>query len=210
MDKTGRKTPTQARALRRLRRDRRRRMLRIGGFLAIGLIAFTFIFALFAPGLDIKLGGYGPNYQGESVSIPDGYKDGTLRGGTPHLKSIDESHPAYSSVPASSGWHYGVTAKWGAHDEVVVDEILVHNLEHAGIGIHYDCPSGCDELVEELVRIIKPYHKVIVSPYPGMQNKIVLTAWGYIDKFDVFDEKRILDFIEAHINSSSAPEPLGM
>ena len=125
-------------------------------------------------------------------------------------KSIDESHPTYSSIPASSVWHYGVTAKWGALDEVVVDEILVHNLEHAGIGIHYDCPSGCDELVKELVRIIKPYHKVIVSPYPDMQNKIVLTAWGHIDKFDVFDEKRILDFIEAHINSSSAPEPLGM
>ncbi len=46
-----------------------------------------------------------------------------------------------------------------------------------------------------------------MSPYAGMDTAISLTAWTFIEKFDVFDEDRIRDFVGAHESSSNAPEP---
>ena len=119
------------------------------------------------------------------------------------------SHPPYSSVPATSGWHYEAPlapARWGVHNEVLPDEVLIHNLEHGGIGVHYSCPDGCEQLVEQLGSIVRSADEVILSPYPGIDTRIALTAWTVIDKFDEFDQKRIEDFIRAYVNSSVAPE----
>ena len=88
--------------------------------------------------------------------------------------------------------------------------MLLHNLEHGGIGVHYDCPDGCDELVEQLGELVKTAAdrggKVIMSPYPGMDSTISLTAWTFIDPLDIFDEDRIRDFVDAHLSSPNAPE----
>ena len=129
--------------------------------------------------------------------------------GNDHIVPGDE-HPSYKSVPAASGWHYSrplAPAPWGIYDRPLPDEVLVHNLEHGGIGIHYDCPEGCPELVARLAAFAPEYDKVIVSPYPGMGTRIALTAWTFIDKLDEFDEERIAEFIDAHMNSPIAPEP---
>ena len=125
----------------------------------------------------------------------------------PHVEPGEE-HPPYNSTPATSGQHHPFWAKWGVHDVVLPDEVLVHNLEHAGVGIHYDCPEGCPELLAELTAIASRYTKVIMTPYPGLHARIALTAWTYLDLFDEFDEARIVGFIEAHVNSNEAPEPL--
>jgi hypothetical protein len=91
--------------------------------------------------------------------------------------------------------------------------VLVHNLEHGGIGVHYNCPEGCPELVEQLSEVVNRATgeglKVIMSPYPGMDFRIALTAWNFLDKFDDFDRDRINKFISAHESSPNAPEPLG-
>ena len=202
--RSGRLSPTQARAERRRRRQRRRRFLRYGALLGIGGIAFVFIVALFAGSLAPFIGTGGPSGDaGESVRIPAGYDPG----GTPHLNALDEDHREYSSIPPTSGWHIGQTARWGVHDEPLPNEVLMHNLEHAGVIIHYSCADGCPELVLELKEIVDQAQKVILSPYPDMDTKIALTAWGYIDRLDAFDRARIADFINAHVNSSNAPEP---
>ena len=76
--------------------------------------------------------------------------------GRDHVRSGGGS-TAYNSVPATSGWHYGhpfAPADWGVDEEVLADEVLVHNLEHGGIGVHYNCPDGCDELVTRLREMV--------------------------------------------------------
>ena len=45
-----------------------------------------------------------------------------------------------------------------------------------------------------------------MSPYPDMGTRIALTAWTFIDKFDLFDEARISEFIGSHESSPNAPE----
>ena len=125
-------------------------------------------------------------------------------------------HPPYNSVPATSGWHYSgpglAPAPWGVYDEVLPDEVLVHNLEHGGIGVHYDCPDGCPDLVATLSNLVNRAVggglKIIMSPYPGMETTIALTAWNYLDKFNELDLQRALEFIDAHHASPNAPEPL--
>jgi hypothetical protein len=65
--------------------------------------------------------------------------------------------------------------------------------------VQYNCPEGCEELVAQLTDIVERYHSnVILAPYPGMESKIALTAWGRIDTFETFDEGRIVKFIEAY------------
>jgi hypothetical protein len=89
---------------------------------------------------------------------------------------------------------------------VISDEVLEHNLEHGGVGIHYNCPGGCPALIQGLAEIAGRYGKVVMSPYPDMRSAIALTAWTFIEKLDELDERRITEFIEAHVSSPVAPE----
>ena len=77
--------------------------------------------------------------------------------------------------------------------------------------MHYDCPVGCGELVAQLASIVEGAVaqglKVIMTPYPGMETRIALTAWNFLDAFGGFDEERIRTFIRAHESSPNAPEP---
>lgn len=222
----GRLTPTQARSARRMRRHRRRRFIRVGGFTAILLVAFFFIASLFAPSLPISFGGTSYGEAGEEFS------EQTY---SPHIVEGAE-HPSYNSKPATSGWHYDAPARWGIYDEFLPDERLVHNLEHGGIGIHYNCTDGCPELLSQLTKFatrtpgdwldqymedltesgstgklnramnVEGNYKVILSPYPEMDTRIALTSWTYKDSFDEFDSQRVIDFIMAHMSAPAAPE----
>ena len=64
--------------------------------------------------------------------------------------------------------------------------------------VQYDC-DDCEELVDQLAGVVRRYHEhVILAPYPNLDNRIALTAWGRIDKFDEFDENRVVTFIDAY------------
>jgi hypothetical protein len=126
-----------------------------------------------------------------------------------HLERPDEVHEPYNSTPATSGPHFPVWwQEWGVVDEELPDELVIHNMEHGGVIIRYDCPEGCSELVSQLAEVTLRYPKVILSPYSNLGTRVALTAWTYLDKFDEFDEDRIVRFIDAHMNSPEAPEPL--
>jgi len=58
--------------------------------------------------------------------------------GQTHIAS-GAAHPAYSSNPPTSGWHYASPARAGFYEEPIADETLIHNLEHGHVVISYDC-----------------------------------------------------------------------
>ncbi|MAX04412.1 MAG: hypothetical protein CL883_03740 [Dehalococcoidia bacterium] len=152
-----------------------------------------------------------------SIEIPEA-EDYLINGRLPGTKVFEqvnlvigfgESHPEYKSTPATSGWHYGqpdAPAPWGVHDEFLPDEVLLQNLVQGGIGLHYNCEDGCQDVIDVLAKFSEQYPKILVSPYTGMNKKIAITAWSYIDEMDEIDVGRIEVFIKAHHNSERAPE----
>jgi hypothetical protein len=117
--------------------------------------------------------------------------------GNAHIATESTPHTAYNTDPPTSGPHLPYIAPWGIHTSPVPRELQVHNLEDGGVMVQYNCE--CPELVARLRAIVQRYDKqVILAPYPGMKSTIALTAWGRIDRFDDFDEKRIVQFIDAY------------
>jgi len=128
--------------------------------------------------------------------------------GQTHIQ-VGQSHPQYNSVPPTSGWHYANPAPWGVSREPIPDEVQVHDLEHGGIMVQYDCPTDCPDLISKLETIGRSYpSKVIVAPYPGLvektQHRIALTAWTKLMNLDNPDEAQIRRFIAQ--NKDKAPE----
>ena len=202
-----RPTPTQARRARRQRRERRRRIYRWAGICAVALVAGGLI-------LSLVIGGLPLDQMFGAFSAADGPGQRVADQGRDHI-SVGEDHPAYNSVPGTSGWHYNVPIapkRHGIYEVEIEDEYLIHNLEHAYVNVHYDCPEpeGCPELIAQLTPMVEDWiergGKLLMSPYSGMDARIALTAWNFIDKMDEFDEARIRDFVTAHEGSRNAPE----
>ena len=117
--------------------------------------------------------------------------------GNLHVASADTQHEQYNSDPPTSGPHLPYIAPWGVHTRPIVRELQVHNLEDGGVVVQYNCE--CPDLVAKLKAVVDRYDRhVILAPYPGMKQKIALTAWTRLDTLDEFDEARVTRFIEAY------------
>ncbi len=128
--------------------------------------------------------------------------------GNRHIAEAEVGLTTYNSNPPTSGPHLPMVANWGVHKEPVTKELQVHNLEDGGVVVQYNCPaadSGCTPLVDKLADVARRYDRVLLAPYPGLSEKIALTAWTRIDKMNDFDEKRIVRFIEAYIHVDHHP-----
>lgn len=112
-----------------------------------------------------------------------------------------QAHPAYNSDPPTSGWHYDTPLDAGFHETPVADEQVVHNLEHGHVVISYDCSKLADcaatkPQIRQLVERNRNW-KVTAVPRQNAGAAIALTAWGWLDKLDGYDEARIAAFINA-------------
>ena len=168
------------------RRNQTRRYLTMGviALLVVGAIALAAgpLSSLFGGGAAAAQGTQHPNLGQEHVN----------RG---------VQHAPYNSNPPTSGPHYPDWARWGVFDQPQPDELLVHNLEHGGIVVHYNCPDGCPELAGQLRDVVAGYRsKVILAPRPNpdVPCRITLSAWTWLDCFNDFDAERIHAFIRAH------------
>ena len=128
--------------------------------------------------------------------------------GNRHLTSSQVVLTTYNSDPPTSGPHLPSVARWGIHERPIPKELQVHNLEDGGVLVQYNCDRAnqeCRELVDKLAKIVRRYNHAILAPYPGVIQKITLTAWTRMDKFNEFDEKRIVRFIDAYIDIDHHP-----
>ena len=202
-----RPTRTQVRAARRARRNRRRRFLRFGIFTAVASVSFIFIISLFAGG--INFGGSGGFFE----SAPDGPGERFPEVSRTHVASGQE-HDEYNSVPATSGPHLSqplAPTRWGVHETELEPEVYLHNFEHGGVAVFYNCPEGCDTLKTQLNELVNTGvnrgAKMLLAPHSGFEGRIALAAWTFLDVFDEYDEDRIGDFFDSHVSSPNAPEP---
>jgi cytoskeletal protein RodZ len=130
--------------------------------------------------------------------------------------------PTYKSYPPASGPHYSAQGIAPVNWQTIAtlqEGQYIHNLEHGGIAILYDCPSGtaCTTLknaLENYVKNLAPVEptygevKVVLTPYSrGMQKKVALVAWDYIEFLDGYDQAEITRFYENHVNQGPEQIP---
>lgn len=120
----------------------------------------------------------------------------------------------YQHQPPTSGSHYsqsGVAPVAWQTIGTLQPEAWVHNLEHGGIVVLYNCPGGCDDLQKQLTTYVNSLvpaepqygeYKIIMSPYSeGMgTHKVAVLAWDRIEFLDGYDQARITEFYEAHVD----------
>ena len=201
-------TRTQIREERRARskaRKRRRRIIIMSGAIIVALLLIVSLFG----GQLRRQGSVRPglNRAGPVELAPD---DGS------EIVDVGAEHEPYGTVPATSGPHWSVNfgtegapdgspIKWGIYEKELPDEVLVANLKWGGIGLHYDCPDGCDDTVQALLDVV-PVNQLlfVMSPYPGLPSRIAVTSWRHVMYLDEVDVNRIREFEEAY--KDRAPE----
>jgi hypothetical protein len=130
--------------------------------------------------------------------------------------------PTYTFYPPASGPHYSVAGAapvtWQTIGTLQEGQ-YIHNLEHGGIAILYDCPTGTDcttlkNQLENYVKNLAPFEptynevKLVLSPYShGMQKKVALVAWNYIQFLDGYDQNAITRFYENHVDKGPEQVP---
>ena len=108
--------------------------------------------------------------------------------------------------PPAGGPHWAVWLNCGIYTEPQQNERAVHDLEHGAVWVTYnpDKVRG-DALATLQDRIPDTY--AVLSPYPGLDAPVVVSAWGAQLKLTGVDDKRLDGFIQKYWQSPDAPEP---
>jgi hypothetical protein len=131
----------------------------------------------------------------------------------PHIP-VDSDPGQYNSDPPTSGPHYAEEAQKGFYESNIYTypaAYLVHNLEHGYVIFWYNCDlldeSGCTNLKEQIKTAMDNLGgtKLIAYPWPSLDVPLVITSWGRLQRFEVFDLEQAKTFYRANLNRS--PEP---
>lgn len=110
----------------------------------------------------------------------------------------------YPTDPPVGGVHDATPLECRVYDTPVPNENALHALEHGAVWISYQPELAADD-VDRLEGHARRSRELIVSPYPGIADPIVLTAWGVQLRLDSATDERIDTFIRAYENQV-APE----
>ena len=117
----------------------------------------------------------------------------------PQLKITDVIPGGYSTVPPTSGRHWGAWSDCGFYNHPLPDELLVHNLEHGNIIVSYNLTSDAEvaalRAAVEAIPLAKEY--AIVRRYLAIpEGMVAITTWGVLDRMEGVDPARIAKFFE--------------
>ena len=118
-----------------------------------------------------------------------------------HGRSVlpDDAEHAYAEEFPTSGPYDPNWADAGFYDTSRSPTLLVHSLERGYVVIYYDDPAP--NVPETLRQWAALFHEdrdgIIVVPYPGLGEAIVLTAWQRRLRQDQFDQGAAAAFIDA-------------
>jgi hypothetical protein len=111
---------------------------------------------------------------------------------------------AYVHNPPASGNHWPTPAAWGVHPEQVPREQWVHNLEHGGIVLLYNCPGGCANDVAALTAILQSHPpdkfnevRMLLTPDPLLPKAFAAVAWDWAWTGAAVDNAIIQCFVAA-------------
>jgi hypothetical protein len=129
----------------------------------------------------------------------------------------------WDSNPPSSGPHYPIWAAYQAYTSPVPRGYYVHDLEHGGIDLLYNCAAGsidCAQIQAQLQQVTDALPddplctalgegvrvRVVLTPDPLLDVPVAAAAWGWTYRAECFDLPSLLDFARAHYGQG--PETL--
>jgi hypothetical protein len=112
---------------------------------------------------------------------------------------------SYPQTPPVGGNHWPVWQNCGFYNRPIADENGVHSLEHGAVWITYR-PDLPRRGVSALRAIADRQTYILVSPYPGLKNPVVVSAWGRQLRLNSVRDSRLEQFIKVFRLAESAPE----
>lgn len=110
----------------------------------------------------------------------------------------------YDMLPPAGGPHAELAQLCGFYRVPVEDENIVASLATGAVWIAHD-PDIPQEEYEILRDIVEGEYDVLLTPYPGLEHKVVLTAWGRQLALDDVRDERAQLFIYVYQNRDWAP-----
>lgn len=119
---------------------------------------------------------------------------------------------SYATNPPSGGDHEGTWAAYKKYDAPVRRENYVHNLEHGGIVLAYDCEGPCPEVRAALEKVFDetpadplcvqagqvPASRLLLTPDPELELPIAAAAWGATYVATCIDLPSLRAFVDDH------------
>ncbi|MGK5557449.1 DUF3105 domain-containing protein [Actinomadura kijaniata] len=115
---------------------------------------------------------------------------------------------AYDTTPPMGGAHDPMWQNCDArvYDRPLRNENAVHSLEHGAVWITYRPGLAADQ-VERLATKVRTTDYTLMSPYPGLDAPIALSAWGRQVKVQDAADPRVDAFLRAYVKGPQTPEP---
>ena len=109
----------------------------------------------------------------------------------------------YPQDPPVGGPHNPSWQRCMVYDAPVRNENAVHSLEHGAVWITYQ-PDFPESDRETLAKLAEGQTAVLISPYPGLENPVVASAWGAQLRLDDVNDPRLKEFIDRY--AGNGPE----
>ena len=145
--------------------------------------------------------------QGEKEDVEKAVKEKKPEGvkvydvGPPNQHTEEEVD--YERSPPVGGEHNPVWQNAGFYEQPVRDENAVHTLEHGAVWITYQ-PDLLDSDREFLASLADGQQYMLISPYPGLEDPVVASAWGAQLRLDNVNDPRLQAFIDRY--AGNGPE----
>lgn len=162
---------------RRMRAQRRERLVRMSLFLLIIFAAAWFLFLRNRAPSEIN---------GNEIETFSAAGTGLHTSGTVN----------YESSPPVSGQHAGGAPPCGTYGRPIPNESQVHMLEHGAVGVQYK-PDLAPEQIEQIEEIVSSFDSHVFSaPYENMETPIATSSWSRLMRLDEFERDTVREYIE--------------
>ena len=109
------------------------------------------------------------------------------------------------SLPPVGGTHSPRWQTCGIYDQPVESKNAVHSMEHGAVWITYSPELAAAE-IETLRDLVQGQSYLLLTPFPNLDNDVVLTAWGIQLSVNSVDDDRIAQFIDEYRLGPQTPE----
>lgn len=193
----------------------RRQRLLLYGIAGSGILALLVVIGI------VLLGGGGGGSDAQAALRSNGCTLESVKSVTNKSDHSDvptpETKVQWNTFPPSNGRHYGSTIIYGAYDEPVQEQLLVHNLEHGAVAVQWGSKVPQAEVAKLRAWYQGDPDGLVLAPLPALGDKISLATWqdttpgegdkglGRVAKCTRFDEKTFDAFLDAY--GFQGPEP---